>query len=289
MEGLALEVPDGPLKTFQFAGHSRAACLAYLGRTLSILGYPDRALAYSKEALSLARTLSMPITLAQAQGMLALLYQVRREHDLAEEWADKNIAYSTAEGFPYWRTLGSILKGRLLDQRGESKVGFHMYENGLRGYRATGAKLGLSWFLALRGELLAKAGRIDEGLAAIEEALSHVEETEERYYEAETHRLKGGLLLRRGGAGADTAAEASFRKSLEVARSQQAKAWELRAATSLARLRLSQGRSPEGLKVLGVVYDWFTEGFDTPDLKDARRLLDELSADVSRRQDTRAY
>ena len=106
MEGLALEVPDGPLKTFQFAGHSRTACLAYLGRTLSILGYPDRALAYSKEALSLARTLSMPITLAQAQGMLALLYQVRREHDLAEEWADKNIAYSTAEGVPYWRTLG---------------------------------------------------------------------------------------------------------------------------------------------------------------------------------------
>ena len=115
-----------------------------------------------------------------------------------------------------------------------------------------------------------------------------MEETEERYYEAETHRLKGGLLLRRGGAGADTAAEASFRKSLEVARSQQAKAWELRAATSLARLRLSQGRSQEGFKILGDVYGWFTEGFDTPDLKDARRLLDELSADVSRRQDTRA-
>jgi predicted ATPase/class 3 adenylate cyclase len=289
MEGLALESPDGPLKTFEYAGHSRAACLAYLARTLSILGYQDRALAYSKEALSLAKTLSMPITLAQAQGMLALLYQVRREHDLAEEWADKNIAYATAQGFPYWWTLGSILKGRLLDQRGESKVGFHMYEKGLHGYRATGAKLGLSWFLALRGELLAKTGRIDEGLAAIEEALSHVEETEERYYEAEAHRLKGGLLLRRGGAGAVAAAEASFRKSLEVAHRQEAKAWELRAATSLARLWLSQGRSQEGFKVLGDVYNWFKEGFETPDMKDARRLLDELSPDFSRKQGTRAH
>lgn len=278
MKGLAHEVREGPLKTFQYAGHSRAASFAYLARTLSILGYADRALAYSNEAVSLARTLSMPLTLAQAQGMHGLLYQVRREVDLAEEWADKNIAHATAHGFPYWWTLGSILKGWLLDQRGESELGFRMYEKGLHGYRATGARLGLSWLLGLRGELLAKIGRIDEGLAAIEEALSHVEETEERYYEAEAHRLKGELLLRRGGAGALAAAEASFQKSLEVARGQQAKAWELRAATSLARLLSSQGRSPEGLKVLTNVYDWFTEGFDTPDLKDARRLVDELSA-----------
>jgi predicted ATPase len=204
-----------------------------------------------------------------------------REIDLAEEWADKNIAYATAQGFPYWWTLGSILKGWLLDQRGESELGFRMYEKGLQGYRATGARLGLSWLLGLRGEVLAKIGRFDEGLASIDEALSHVEVTEERYYEAEAHRLKGELLLRRGGAGAVTAAEASFQKSLAVARSQQAKAWELRAATSLARLWSSQGRSPEGARVLSDVYDWFTEGFDTPDLKNARRLLDELSPDFS--------
>ena len=277
MEGLALEFPEGPSKTFQYAGHSKAYCLAYLGRTLSILGYPDRALEYSNRAVSLAQTLSMPLTLAQAQGMLGLLYQVRREVDFAEAWADKNIAYATSQGFPYWRTLGSILKGWLLDQRGESQLGIRMYETGLHGYRATGSRLGLSWLLGLKGELLAKVGRIDEGLIAIEEALSHIEETAERYYEAEAHRLKGELLLRQGGAGALAAAEASFQKSLEVARGQQAKTWELRAATSLARLLSSQGRSAEGLKVLNNVYDWFTEGFGTPDLKDARRLLDELS------------
>ena len=277
LEGLALEFPEGPSKAFQSAGNSKAYCLAYFGRTLSILGYPDRALEYSNRAVSLAQTLSIPLALARSQGMLGLLYQVRREVDFAEEWADKNIAYATSQGFPYWRTLGSILKGWLLAQRGESQLGIRMYEDGLHGYRATGSRLGLSWFLGLKGELLAKVGRIDEGLDAIEEALSHVEETEERYYEAEAHRLKGELLLRRGGAGALGAAEASFQKSLEVARGQQAKAWELRAATSLARLLSSQGRSPEGLKVLRNVYDWFTEGFDTPDLKDARRLLDELS------------
>ena len=205
--------PDGPLKTFQYAGHSRAVCLAYLARTLSILGYPDRALEYSNEAVSLARTLSMPITLAQAQGMHGLLYQVRREIDLAEEWADKNIAYATAQGFPYWWTLGSILKGWLLDQRGESELGFRMYEKGLQGYRATGARLGLSWLLGLRGELLARTGRIDDGLVAIDEALAHIAETDERYYEAEAHRLKAELLLLRGGPGAVTAAELSFQKS----------------------------------------------------------------------------
>src|SRR5208283_3513909 len=147
--------------------------------------YPDRALEYSNEAVALAGTLSMPITLAQAQGMHGLLYQVRREIDLAEEWADKNIAYATAQGFPYWRTLGSILKGWLLDQRGESELGICMYEKGVDGYRATGAKLGLSWFLGLKGELLAKAGRIDEGLLVVDEALRHIAETDERYYEAE--------------------------------------------------------------------------------------------------------
>jgi class 3 adenylate cyclase/predicted ATPase len=288
LEGLALEAPDGPLKTFQYAGHSRAVCLAYLARTLSILGYPDRALEYSNEAVSLARTLSMPITLAQAQGMHGLLYQVRREIDLAEEWADKNIAYATAQGFPYWWTLGSILKGWLLDQRGESELGFRMYEKGLQGYRATGARLGLSWLLGLRGELLARIGRIDDGLVAIDEALAHIAETDERYYEAEAHRLKAELLLLRGGPGAVTAAELSFQKSLAVARGQQAKAWELRAATGLARLRLRQGRSPEGLKILSDVYDWFTEGFDTPDLKDARHLLDELNPDFSLRPGMRA-
>src|SRR5271165_277723 len=277
-EGLALEFPEGPLKAFQYAGHSKAWCLAYLARTLSILGYADRALDYSSQAVSLARTLSMPLTLAQAQGMHGLLYQVRREVDLAEEWADRNIAHATAHGFPYWRTLGSILKGWLLDQRGESELGFRMYEEGLHGYRATGSKLGLSWFLGLRAELLAKAGRIDEGFLVIDEALTHIRDTDERYYEAEAHRLKGELLLKQDRPSSIAAAEASFQTSLDVARRQQAKTWELRTATSLARLRSRQDRSRDAVKILGEVYEWFTEGFDTPDLKDARRLLDELSA-----------
>jgi class 3 adenylate cyclase/predicted ATPase len=278
--GLALESPGGPLQAFQYAGHSKAVCLAYLARTLSLLGYADRALDYSSQAVSVAQTLSMPLTLAQAQGMHALLYQVRREIDLAEEWADRNIAHANAQGFAYWRTLGSILKGWLLEQRGESELGICMYEKGVDGYRATGAKLGLSWFLGLKGELLAKSGRVDEGLLVVDEALSHIAETDERYYEAEAHRIKGELLLKQCRPSSTATAEASFRTSLEVARRQQAKIWELRAAISLARLLSRQERSRDAIIILNEIYDWFTEGFDTPDLKDARRLLDELNASV---------
>ena len=212
--------------------------------------------------------------------MHALLYQVSREIDPAEEWADRNIAHANAQGFAYWRTLGSILKGWLLDQRGESELGICMYEKGVDGYRATGAKLGLSWFLGLKGELLAKSGRVDEGLLVVDEALSHIAETDERYYEAEAHRIKGELLLKQCRPSSTATAEASFRTSLEVARRQQAKIWELRAATSLARLLSRQERSRDAIIILNEIYDWFTEGFDTPDLKDARRLLDELNARV---------
>ena len=277
-QGLAIECPAGPLKTFQYAGHSRAMCLSYLARTLWLLGYPDRALERSSEALSLADTLSIPITLAQTQGMHGLLHYVRREMSMAEEWSDKTMSYATTYGLQYWLTLCSILKGWLLSQRGEGELGIRLFEDGLCGYLAIGSKLGLSWFLASRGELLAKSGRIDEGLLVIAEALSHIDDTGERYYEAEVHRLKGELLLQQSHPHAITSAQASFEQSLNIARSQHAKGWELRAAMSLARLGLQQGRFKEGVELVGPIYDWFVEGFDTPDLKDARQLLDHLVA-----------
>jgi class 3 adenylate cyclase/predicted ATPase len=278
VQGLALEYQARPMETFQYAGHSRAMCLSYLARTLWLLGYPDRALERSNEALSLAETLSIPITLAQAQGMHGLLYCARREMTFAEEWADKTISYATAQGLPYWLTLCSILKGWLMDQRGQSELGIHQFDQGLCGYRATGAKLGLSWILASRGQLFAANGRIGEGLLFIEEALSHIEDTGERYCEAEVRRLRGELLLRQSHPEATTAAETCFQQSLNVARGQWAKSWELRTSMSLARLRLRQGRFRDGVKLLGPIYDWFVEGFDTLDLKDARRLLDNLVA-----------
>jgi predicted ATPase len=278
LEGLALGYAERPLKTFQYAGHSRAMCLSYLARTLWLLGYPDRALERSNEALSLAETLSVPITIAQAQSMHALLCQVRQEMSFAEEWSDRSILYAVTHGFAYWKTLCSILKGWLMCERGEIELGTRLFEDGLSGYRATGARLGLSWFLALRGELFGKDSRTGEGLLIIEEALSHIANTGERYYEAEVHRLRGELLLRHGYSEAITAAQTSFQQSLNVAADQHAKSWELRAGKSMANLWLRQGRFREGVKLLGPIYDWFVEGFQTRDLKEARHLLDYLVA-----------
>jgi len=253
-------------------------CFSYLSRTLWLLGYPDQALRRSQEGLALAQTLSMPMSLAQAQGMHALLYQVRREMALAQDWCEKTIVYATEHGFPYWSTLCSIIKGWLLDQKEQSDIGVIQFRQGLGGYRATGAKLGLSWMLALLAELLVKKGQAEEGLQVMVEALEHIKTTGERYCEAEVHRLNGELWLAKGGPDASSAAETCFLQALQTARNQGAKAWELRTATSLARLWWSQSRAREAQELLTSVYDWFSEGFTTGDLRDANRLLEELAS-----------
>jgi predicted ATPase len=221
--------------------------------------------------------LAIPMTLAQAQGMHALLHQVRREIGLAQEWVEKTVAYATEHSFPYWLTLGSILKGWLLAQQGQLEVGVAQFRRGLDAYRATGAKLGLSWFLALLAELYGKSGQIEDGLRVMAEALAHIDTTGETYYEAEVHRLKGELLLLQGGPDAATAAETAFLRALEVARRQQAKSWELRAAMNLSRAWQQQGKRDQARQLLAEIYAWFTEGFDTADLKEAKALLEELS------------
>jgi len=210
--------------------------------------------------------------------MHALIREARREIELAEEWADRTIAYATEHGFPYWLTLCSMLKSWLLDQQGPSAAGVAQFRQGLDGYRATGAKLGLSWFLTLMAEMLAKHGATEEALGMIAEALAHIDASSERYYEAEVHRVKGELLLTRGGPDAAAAAEASFLHALEVARRQSAKVWELRTATSLARLWGAQDRRRAAGELLTGVYGWFSEGLDTTDVRDARSVLDELGA-----------
>ncbi|MBW4550634.1 MAG: AAA family ATPase [Aphanocapsa sp. GSE-SYN-MK-11-07L] len=264
------------IETIQYAGHSRAFSLSYFALNMWYLGYPDTALKHSEEALNLAQNLSIPITMAQAQGMYGLLCHTRREYRVSEEWIDKTVAYAAAQGFPYWFTFGSILKGWLIAEQSNNGSGIIQFEDSLRDYRASGARIGLPWFLALRAEILAKNGQIEEGLLAIEDAFSGINETDERYHEAELHRLKGELLLTRKTPEAINVGESCFQRSLKVASSQKAKSLELRAATSLASLCLRQGRFKEGVKLLSPIYGWFTEGFDTPDLMDARRLLDEL-------------
>ncbi len=186
------------------------------------------------------------------------------------------MALSTGQGFAFWLAMGTMLRGWALAEQGQVEEGIAQIREGLAAWRATGSELWRSHLLTLLAEAYGKGGQAEEGLTAVDEALAIVERTEERFYEAELHRLKGELLLQQF---PDThpEAEACFHQSIAVARRRQAKSWELRAATSLARLWQQQGKQTEARELLAPVYNWFTEGFDTADLKDAKTLLTELT------------
>jgi len=218
--------------------------------------------------------------MAQALGMLAHIYQARRQIQPTHEWAEKTLVYATEQGIPYWSALAAIVRGWALAAQGQMAAGIGEMRQGMERYRATGATLAWSWFLCMLAEAYGKGGQAEEGLCCVAEALVVIESTGEGYHEAEIHRLKGELLLMQGGAAAAAQAEACFHRALALARRQGAKSHELRGGTSLARLWRAQGRLREARKLLAPIYDWFTEGFDTPDLQEARCLLDELSAAI---------
>jgi predicted ATPase len=273
--------PERGRSRFVFYGtDTKATCLAYQARILSALGYPDRAVERAKEAVALAEARSLPLSVAQAVGVLANIHQLRRDVGLTREWSERATAYATERGFPYWAALGDILRGWVQAERGERATGIARIQQSLDRYRSTGATLGLSWFLALLAETHAKHGQSQEGLRVLNEALEWVEKTGEGYWEAELYRLRGDLLSVEGGSEAAAAAEASVLRSLDIARRQRAKLWELRAAMSLTRLWRGQGRLREARELLTPIYAWFTEGLDTADLQDARDLLEALARET---------
>jgi predicted ATPase len=161
-------------------------------------------------------------------------------------------------------------------EQGRNEEGIAQIQEGLAAYRATGAELWRPCYLCLFAEACMETGRLDDGLSALTEALAAVDENEIRFYEAETHRLKGELLLKQDDSNA-AEAQGCFQRAIEIARNQSAKSWELRATMSLARLLRDTGRRDAARAMLGEIYGWFTEGFDTADLKDANALLDELN------------
>jgi predicted ATPase len=207
----------------------------------------------------------------------SVLHQLRREVRATLEAAEALLSLTVKES-PARRYVATILLGWIHAQTGRAVEGIAEIHRGLAAFEAQGFVLTRSQWLALLAEGYALAGRTEEGLGAIAEALEHVERTDERYYEAELHRLKGELLLQRGGAGAEAEAEACFQKGIEVARRQEARSWELRATMSLCRLWRSQGKIKEAREALAAIYGWFSEGFDTPDLQGAKALLEELGA-----------
>jgi predicted ATPase len=171
---------------------------------------------------------------------------------------------------------GTTLRGWALAEQGQVEEGIVQIRQCLDTSRATGAKLGRSYFLALLAEAHGKVEQAEEGLSALTEALTLVDKSGERFYEAELYRLKGELVLQSGIWSRESEAETCFQKGIVIAHKRQAKSLELRTATSLARLWQSQGKRDEARELLAPVYNWFTEGFDTADLIEAKSLLDEL-------------
>lgn len=252
-----------------------AVCLSRAAIALWYLGYPDQARARMHEAVEVARKLAHPFSLAYVYTWAAWLYSHRREMDESWEWTKTAINFSTKQGFPFWYTQGKVLQGWLLTERGESGQGVELMREGVAGVQKVGSEVVLSYALALLGLGCGKTGQTGEGLMLLDEALNKVKASNARWPEAELHRIKGELLLMQS-ANQQAESEACFGRAIEITRQQNAKSLELRAAMSLSRLWRDQGKRAKALDLLAPTYDWFTEGFDTADLKEAGALLDEL-------------
>jgi predicted ATPase len=234
----------------------------------------------SQEALALAQEVDHAHTLVFAHalaGAFTYSHAFRGEIQASKEQAEAVIRISTEQGFAYFQATGTFLRGWLQVQEGQVEEGIAQMRQSIAAHRATGAKIQIPHYLALLAEAYGKAGQTEEGLTMLAEALEAAQSTGERYYEAEIHRLRGELLLMQGEADAEV--EASYRQSIHVAQQQQAKSLELRAVMSLSRLLRKQGKQEEARQMLQQIYDWFTEGFDTVDLEEAKTLLEELSSD----------
>jgi class 3 adenylate cyclase/predicted ATPase len=248
--------------------------LVYLAWSLLSLGYPDQALARSREALALAQELSHPFSQAFALTGSSRL-RGRGEYQAAVEVGEALITLASENGFPFYVGLGTFLRASARAAQGQPQ-GIGEMRAVLEVAPTAGSVLGRPMMLAFLAEAQGAQGQAEDGLALIVEAQRHVMKTGERESEAEVHRIGGELLLARSPSDEEKA-EASFREALDIARRQNAKSPELRAAMSLARLWQHQGKKDAARDLLAPVYDWFTEGFDTRDLKEAKALLDELA------------
>jgi predicted ATPase len=257
----------------QTGTHPQIVAQAHLGMALFCLGFPDQGLASSRAAITEARRLGHPpslaVTLALGTRLLVLVGDVAA----LNQQADQLLAVATEHGFADWGAQGTIYRGWVKVRNHDLNDGIFLLRAGVTAYRAGGAELWMPHFFALLAEACEIAGQFEEASALLEDGLDIAERTGARWFAAELNRQKGRLLLRQGHA---EATEVLYCKALSIAQEQEAKLWELRAAGSLARLRRDQSRRAEARDLLAPVYGWFTEGFDTPDLKEAKALLDEL-------------
>jgi DNA-binding NtrC family response regulator/predicted ATPase/class 3 adenylate cyclase len=278
------------------SGRDHAALVLWL------LGFPDQALESLHAVLTAVQKRLHPFSLAVALLFAAVLHQLRREASRALERAEAAMRLSTEQGFAAFLAMGSSLRGWALSDQGQAEEGVAQIREGLDAWRTAGNELLRPYFLAVLAEAYRNAGRAEDGLSVLSEALTNAHTTGERWWEAELYRLKGELLLTQaaGKGGSRTApseidllaavdrrqpgqfplfleAETCFLQALEIARRQQARSLELRAALSLSELWQRQGKDDAARGLLAGIYGWFTEGFDTVDLKEAKALLDKLS------------
>jgi len=277
-EAIALDDPDaqhGRIQSFGYDG--RVIALTGAAWALWVLGYPEQALHRAEEVLATTRSLAHPYSQTMALYSSAWLHLFCRDARAARELAEQSIALSIEHGFPWPRAYAAPVAGWAQAEEGSAAEGIETAREGLAALEQMGHSLWRPHQQGLLASAYARAGRIDEALAVVGQALDTVSRTGDQENAAELNRLKGELTLRCGAPGAALEAEKCFKCAIDIARHQHAKSWELRAATSLARLWHSQSKQPEARKLLLPVYDWFTEGMRTPDLQAARELLEALN------------
>jgi predicted ATPase len=267
--------------TFVYGLDPGVFCLVRSAWILELLGHSDQASRRMRETLALAHRQSHAFSLAVALVHTIVISGLRREWPTLQQQAETAIAVCTEQGFGSILAQATRYRGYALAQQGQTDEGIAVMRAGLDAQLATGAGLFRPWYLCYLAEVCGTAGRFDEGLAAVAEAMTIVGKTGERYNEAELHRVKGELILRRSGIEAEprvqTEAEECFRKSIEIARQQEARSFELKAVISLSRLWKQQGKKAEARQALAEIYGWFREGFETQDLIDAKELIEQLS------------
>jgi predicted ATPase len=265
-----------PLAT-RFGQDVRVATLFYRSWALWMLGYPEAALADVDYAIKDAREIGQAATLLFALGGSSLAHIFCGNYSVANANQDEAVALADEKGAPFAKAVAMLMRGCLLALTGKAADAVHMIISGLTASRSTGATLWMPLWVSHLAGAYAELGQFDDAWRSIGEAMTAIETNKERWFEAEVHRIAGEIALKSTEPDA-AKAEAYFERALAVARAQQAKSWELRAATSLAALWRDQGKRGEARDLLGSVYGWFTEGFDTLDLKEAKALLDRLAS-----------
>ncbi|HEY6660468.1 MAG TPA: hypothetical protein VI031_04985, partial [Pyrinomonadaceae bacterium] len=252
--------------SFLYALNPGVAMPCFAAWALWFVGRPDQALDRMKEAVALARELREPQGLAHAYFFATVLYHLRRDHQMTQQYAEAVVDISREHGLVLYQAMATLMQGWILSEHGREHEGIDLMREGLAALDATGTALVRSHFLALLATALSMVEHNEEALQLLDEAITMVSNNGERYFEAELYRLKGELLFKH----APDNALPCFKRSMEIAESQKARSWQLRTAMSLARLYGQQGNLQE-------VYESFTEGFDTDDLREAKTLLSRRS------------